>query len=93
MLLLPDFYNLKLVQRVGHDGFLISYYRTIQRLELQGVQAYSNIAKPQGLHTLPTAIVDYRGVRLSAQGLAPGSEGSDQDQEASPASRQPLQAH
>ncbi|MBN3306854.1 CLU protein, partial [Amia calva] len=26
-----------------------------------------------GLHTLPTAVVDYRGVRLAAQGLAPGS--------------------
>ncbi|CAG08556.1 unnamed protein product, partial [Tetraodon nigroviridis] len=61
--------------------------RIVQRLELQGVQAYSNIDGLQGLHTLPTAIVDYRGVRLSAQGLAPGLEGSDQDQEASPASR------
>ncbi|XP_059193770.1 clustered mitochondria protein homolog [Centropristis striata] len=63
--------------------------RAAQRLELQGVQAYSNLHKLPGLHTLPTAIVDYRGVRLSAQGLAPGLEGSEQeqDQEASPASR------
>lgn len=61
--------------------------RTAQRLELQGVQAYSDIQGLQGLHTLPTAIVDYRGVRLSAQGLAPGLEGSEQDQATAPASR------
>ncbi|XP_068166681.1 clustered mitochondria protein homolog isoform X2 [Antennarius striatus] len=61
--------------------------RAAQRMELKGVQAYSNIEGIQGLHTLPTAIVDYRGVRLSAQGLAPGLEGSEQDQGASPASR------
>ena len=53
------------------------------------MQAYSAIEGLQGLHTLPTAIVDYRGVRLSAQGLAPGLEGpeQDQDQAPSPASR------
>ncbi|KAM9359844.1 clustered mitochondria protein homolog [Symphorus nematophorus] len=61
--------------------------RAAQRLELKGVQAYNNIEGLQGLHTLPTAIVDYRGVRLSAQGLAPGLEGSEQDKETSPASR------
>lgn len=62
--------------------------RAAQRLELKGVQAYSDIEGLQGLHTLPTAVVDYRGVRLSAQGLAPGLEGSEaQNQEASPASR------
>ncbi|KAG7246279.1 hypothetical protein CRUP_013661, partial [Coryphaenoides rupestris] len=49
--------------------------RAAQRLELNGVQAYSDLEGPlQGLHTLPTATVDYRGVRLSAQGLAPGSD-------------------
>ncbi|XP_068559636.1 clustered mitochondria protein homolog [Cebidichthys violaceus] len=61
--------------------------RAAQRLELKGVQAYSDIAGLQGLHTLPTAVVDYRGVRLSAQGLAPGLEGSEQDQATAPASR------
>ncbi|KAM7391868.1 hypothetical protein PAMP_022519 [Pampus punctatissimus] len=55
--------------------------RAVQRLELKGVQAYSDLEGIQGLHTLPTAIVDYKGVRLSAQGLAPGLEGSEQDQE------------
>ncbi|XP_038145965.1 clustered mitochondria protein homolog [Cyprinodon tularosa] len=61
--------------------------RAAQRLELKGVQAYSDLDGLQGLHTIPTAIVDYRGVRLSAQGLAPGFESSEQDQKDSPASR------
>ncbi|XP_071338904.1 clustered mitochondria protein homolog [Trachinotus anak] len=61
--------------------------RAAQRLELKGVQAYSDLEGLEGLHTLPTAVVDYRGVRLSAQGLAPGLEGSEQDQETTPASR------
>ncbi|AWP07003.1 putative clustered mitochondria protein -like [Scophthalmus maximus] len=61
--------------------------RAAQRLELKGVQAYSALEGLEGLHTLPTAIVDYRGIRLSAQGLAPGLEGSEQDQETTPASR------
>lgn len=54
------------------------------------MQAYSDLEGLQGLqglHTIPTAIVDYRGVRLSAQGLAPGLEGSEQDQGTAPASR------
>ncbi|XP_037633331.1 clustered mitochondria protein homolog isoform X2 [Sebastes umbrosus] len=61
--------------------------RAAQRLELKGVQVYGDMQGLQDLHTLPTAIVDYRGVRLSAQGLAPGLEGSDQDQAAAPAER------
>ncbi|MEQ2195488.1 hypothetical protein XENOCAPTIV_013599, partial [Xenoophorus captivus] len=62
-------------------------FSAAQRLELRGVQAYSDLEGLQGLHTIPTAIVDYRGVRLSAQGLAPGFESSEQDQKDSPASR------
>ncbi|KAM4579135.1 clustered mitochondria protein homolog [Fundulus diaphanus] len=61
--------------------------RAVQRLELKAIQAYSDLEGLQGLHTLPTAIVDYRGVRLSAQGLAPGFESSEQDEKDSPASR------
>ncbi|KAF6729646.1 Clustered mitochondria-like protein [Oryzias melastigma] len=61
--------------------------RAAQRLELRGVQAYSDLEGLQGLHTLPTAIVDYRGVRLSAQGLAPGLESSEEGEESSPAAR------
>ncbi|XP_046871275.1 clustered mitochondria protein homolog [Hypomesus transpacificus] len=50
--------------------------RAAQKLELRGVQLYSDLGGAlQGLHTLPTTTVDYRGVRLSAQGLAPGLEG------------------
>lgn len=73
--------------QISSSMFSFPTHRTAQRLELQGVQAYSNVEGLQGLHTLPTAVVDYRGVRLSAQGLAPGLEASDQDQGASPASR------
>uniref|UniRef100_A0A3P8W163 Clu domain-containing protein n=1 Tax=Cynoglossus semilaevis TaxID=244447 RepID=A0A3P8W163_CYNSE len=61
--------------------------RAAQRLELKTVQVYSDSEGLEGLHTLPTAIVDYRGVRLSAQGLAPGLEGSEQDKDSSPAAR------
>ncbi|XP_048834447.1 clustered mitochondria protein homolog [Brienomyrus brachyistius] len=47
--------------------------RAAQRLELQGVQEYSNLlGHLLGLHTLPSAVVDYRGSRLLVQGLAPG---------------------
>ena len=55
-------------------------------MELSGVQAYSDLGDLQALHTLPTATVDYRGVRLSAQGLAPGSDGPEPeaDPEADP---------
>ncbi|XP_030629328.1 clustered mitochondria protein homolog isoform X2 [Chanos chanos] len=53
--------------------------KAAQRLELGGVQAYSDLEGDlQALHTLPTALADYRGVRLSAQGLAPGLHGPDQ---------------
>ncbi|XP_057687398.1 clustered mitochondria protein homolog [Corythoichthys intestinalis] len=61
--------------------------RAAQRLELKGVQMYSDLQGLQGLHTLPTAIVDYRGVRLSAQGLAPGLEGTEQEEGTAPVSR------
>ncbi|XP_077570768.1 clustered mitochondria protein homolog [Stigmatopora nigra] len=61
--------------------------RAAQRLELKGVQMYSDLQGLQGLHTLPTAIVDYRGVRLSAQGLAPGLEGTEQEEGKAPVSR------
>lgn len=72
---------------------LYSSCRAAQRLELKGVQAYSDLEGLQGLHTLPTAIVDYRGTRLSAQGLAPGLESSEPNQEATPASRYLFKNH
>ncbi|KAI4884306.1 hypothetical protein NFI96_025726, partial [Prochilodus magdalenae] len=53
--------------------------RAAQRLELRSIQAYSDLEGDlQALHTLPTALADYRGLRLSAQGLAPGLQGQDQ---------------
>ncbi|XP_056115328.1 clustered mitochondria protein homolog [Rhinichthys klamathensis goyatoka] len=53
--------------------------RAAQRLELRCVQAYSDLdGDLQNLHTIPTAVADYRGVRLSAQGLAPGLQGPEQ---------------
>ncbi|CAN9513275.1 unnamed protein product [Ophioblennius macclurei] len=61
--------------------------RAAQRMELTSVQAYSDLEAVQEVHTLPTAVVDYRGVRLSAQGLAPGLESSEQEEEVTPASR------
>ncbi|XP_076859579.1 clustered mitochondria protein homolog [Brachyhypopomus gauderio] len=53
--------------------------RAAQRLELKSIQMYSDLEGDlQALHTLPTALADYRGLRLSAQGLAPGLQGNDQ---------------
>ncbi|XP_057213584.1 clustered mitochondria protein homolog isoform X1 [Triplophysa rosa] len=54
-------------------------HRAAQRLELRGVQGYSDLEGDlQNLHTIPTALADYRGVRLSAQALAPGLQGPEQ---------------
>ncbi|XP_027022642.2 clustered mitochondria protein homolog [Tachysurus fulvidraco] len=53
--------------------------RAAQRLELQAIQAYSDLEGDlQALHTLPTALTDYRGLRLCVQGLAPGLQAQDQ---------------
>ncbi len=54
-------------------------HRAAQRHELRCVQAYSDLdGDLQNLHTIPTALAYYRGVRLSAQGLAPGIQGPEQ---------------
>ncbi|KAK3540557.1 hypothetical protein QTP70_034305 [Hemibagrus guttatus] len=53
--------------------------RAAQRLELQAIQTYSDLEGDlQALHTLPTALTDYRGLRLCVQGLAPGLQSQDQ---------------
>ncbi|XP_032432290.1 clustered mitochondria protein homolog isoform X2 [Xiphophorus hellerii] len=39
--------------------------------DLRGVQAYASV-DTEGLHTLGTAVVDYRGVRVTAQTVVPG---------------------
>uniref|UniRef100_A0A8C2KTN6 Si:ch211-166a6.5 n=1 Tax=Cyprinus carpio TaxID=7962 RepID=A0A8C2KTN6_CYPCA len=54
-------------------------HRAAQRHELRCVQVYSDLdGDLQNLHTIPTALADYRGIRLSAQGLAPGIQGPEQ---------------
>ncbi|XP_065104326.1 clustered mitochondria protein homolog [Paramisgurnus dabryanus] len=54
-------------------------HKAAQRLELRGIQVYSDLEGDlQNLHTIPTALADYRGVRLSAQALAPGLQGPEQ---------------
>ncbi|XP_072538059.1 clustered mitochondria protein homolog [Salminus brasiliensis] len=53
--------------------------RAAQRLEMKAIQVYSDLEGDlQALHTLPTALADYRGLRVSVQGLAPGLQGPDQ---------------
>ncbi|XP_062854364.1 clustered mitochondria protein homolog [Trichomycterus rosablanca] len=53
--------------------------RAAQRLEMKAIEAYSDLEGDlQALHTLPTALADYRGLRLCAQGLAPGIQAQEQ---------------
>ncbi|CAL8079604.1 unnamed protein product [Calicophoron daubneyi] len=47
--------------------------------DLSGVRAYSMLDQP-GLHTLGTAIVDYRGYRVTAQTIIPGILEKEQEQ-------------
>lgn len=42
-----------------------------QSNDLQGVKAYFNL-DPDGLYTLGTVVVDYRGYRVTAQSIIPG---------------------
>ncbi len=43
----------------------------MQANDLQGVKAYSALDQ-EGLYTLGTAVVDYRGYRVTAQSIIPG---------------------
>jgi hypothetical protein len=43
----------------------------LQANDLQGVKAYSALDQ-EGLYTLGTAVVDYRGYRVTAQSIIPG---------------------
>uniref|UniRef100_A0A3P8VJT2 Clustered mitochondria homolog n=1 Tax=Cynoglossus semilaevis TaxID=244447 RepID=A0A3P8VJT2_CYNSE len=47
--------------------------------DLRGVEAYTRVDTP-GLHTLGTALVDYKGIRVIAQILVPGILEKNQDQ-------------
>ena len=40
--------------------------------DLQGVKAYANVDM-EGLYTLGTVVLDYRGFRVTAQSIIPGS--------------------
>lgn len=42
-----------------------------QSNDLQGVKAYNNVDL-EGLYTLGTVVVDYRGYRITAQSIIPG---------------------
>lgn len=47
--------------------------------DLRGVRAYASI-DAEGLHTLGTVVVDYRGYRVTAQSIVPGLLEKDQEQ-------------
>ncbi|CAL1547701.1 unnamed protein product [Lymnaea stagnalis] len=47
--------------------------------DLQGVKAYFNM-DPDGLYTLGTVVVDYRGYRITAQSIIPGILEREQEQ-------------
>uniref|UniRef100_A0A3Q4BA58 Clu domain-containing protein n=1 Tax=Mola mola TaxID=94237 RepID=A0A3Q4BA58_MOLML len=47
--------------------------------DLRGAQAYANV-DVEGLHTLGTAVVDYRGIRVIAQTIVPGILEKHQEQ-------------
>ncbi|KAK1883191.1 Clustered mitochondria protein like [Dissostichus eleginoides] len=48
--------------------------------DLRGAQAYASV-DIEGLHTLGTAVVDYRGIRVIAQSIVPGILEKNQEQE------------
>lgn len=50
-----------------------------QRNDLQGVRVYSAVDL-QGLYTLGTVVIDYRGYRVTAQSIIPGILEREQDQ-------------
>ena len=51
----------------------------LQGNDLQGVKAYAS-ADPEGLFTLGTVVVDYRGYRVTAQSIIPGILEREQEQ-------------
>jgi protein TIF31 len=62
------------VLRVGTDFALC-----FQRNDLQGVRVYSAVDL-QGLYTLGTVVIDYRGYRVTAQSIIPGILEREQEQ-------------
>lgn len=51
----------------------------MQRNDLQGVIVYSAIDL-EGLYTLGTVVIDYRGYRVTAQSIIPGILEKEQEQ-------------
>ena len=51
----------------------------LQGNDLQGVKAYSQVDS-EGLYTLGTVVVDYRGYRVTAQSIIPGILEREQEQ-------------
>lgn len=49
----------------------ITFVFCVQGCDLQGVKAYAG-ADVEGLYTLGTVVVDYRGYRVTAQSIIPG---------------------
>lgn len=47
------------------------FYCDLQGNDLQGVKAYFN-TDIEGMYTLGTVVVDYRGYRITAQSIIPG---------------------
>jgi protein TIF31 len=52
---------------------------SLQRNDLQGVRVYSAVDL-QGLYTLGTVVIDYRGYRVTAQSIIPGILEREQEQ-------------
>ncbi len=52
---------------------------SFQSSDLQGVRAYASV-DTEGLYTLGTVVVDYRGYRITAQSIIPGILEREQEQ-------------
>ena len=53
------------------ENFYLFVVLSLQGNDLQGVKAYFNLDS-EGLYTLGTAVIDYRGYRVTAQSIIPG---------------------
>jgi len=59
------------VQHCSIQSYRIDAMWYVQGCDLQGVKAYTG-ADVEGLYTLGTVVVDYRGYRVTAQSIIPG---------------------
>lgn len=63
----------------GFDEEILITFFSKQRNDLQGVRVY-NAVDLQGLYTLGTVVIDYRGYRVTAQSIIPGILEREQEQ-------------